>query len=178
MAAVEVTISGMLYDRLNRTTQNVVLIGEASLTGVGVGGGPIQPPAGGGQPPGGGQPGAPTHPIWGPPGSNFPDKPGYPPVAGHPLPIRPEHPIQPPDGQPPSGGGGQPGTPTFPIWGPPGIELPPGSGYPPVAGHPLPPEGEKPQPIVGWEAKAFWTPDTGWAVAIVPKEGTEVPTPS
>lgn len=44
MAAVEVTITGTLYDKLNRTTQQVVLIGEASLTGVGVGGGPIVPP--------------------------------------------------------------------------------------------------------------------------------------
>lgn len=44
MAAVEVTISGILYDKLNRTTQNVVLIGEATLTGLGIGGGPIIPP--------------------------------------------------------------------------------------------------------------------------------------
>lgn len=57
MSAVEVTITGVLYDKLNRTTQQVVLIGEASLTGLGVGGGPIQPP---------GQPGGPVH-IWGPP---------------------------------------------------------------------------------------------------------------
>ena len=56
MAAVEVTISGVLFDKVNRTTQNVVLIGEASLTGLGVGGGPMPP--GPGQPPG----------IWGPPG--------------------------------------------------------------------------------------------------------------
>lgn len=44
MAAVEVTITGTLYDKLNRTTQQVVLIGEASLTGLTVGGGPIIPP--------------------------------------------------------------------------------------------------------------------------------------
>jgi hypothetical protein len=50
MAAVEVTITGMLYDKLNRTTQNVVLIGEASLTGLGVGGGPL--PGGPGGPSG------------------------------------------------------------------------------------------------------------------------------
>jgi len=80
-----------------------------------------------------------------------------------------------PEEKPPSGG-----VPVFPIWGPPGIELPPGSGYPPVAGHPLPPteDGGKPEPIVGWEAKVFWTETTGWAVVIVPKEGTEVPTPA
>ena len=45
MAAVELTITGVLYDKLARTTQQVVLIGEASLTGVGVGGGPVIPPA-------------------------------------------------------------------------------------------------------------------------------------
>jgi len=75
-----------------------------------------------------------------------------------------------------------PGQPEFPIWGPPGIELPPGSGYPPVAGHPLPtpPDTtpEPPEPIVGWKAQVVWTEDTGWAVIIVPKDTTEVPTPS
>lgn len=48
MSAVEVTINGVLYDKINRTTQNVVLVGEAFLTGLGVGGGPIIPP---GRPP-------------------------------------------------------------------------------------------------------------------------------
>lgn len=117
MAAVEVTISGMLYDKINRTTQNVVLIGEATLTGVGIGGGPIYPPPGGGggdgKPPGiwgptdprptppiafppgwvggvppGGWPDPPT-----PPGSNIPP-PGSPPVI---VPgTTPTHPITPP----------------------------------------------------------------------------------
>jgi hypothetical protein len=96
MAAVEVTITGMLYDRLARTTQNVVLIGEASLTGVGVGGGPILPPQ---QPPGGSS-GHPEHPIWGPPGISLPPGPGFPPVAGHPLPIPPGVEVPPP-GSPP-----------------------------------------------------------------------------
>jgi hypothetical protein len=57
MAAVEVTITGTLYDKLRRTTQQVVLIGEATLTGVGIGGGPIGGGGGGG---GGGEG------IWGP----------------------------------------------------------------------------------------------------------------
>lgn len=117
MAAVEVTISGMLYDKLNRTTQNVVLIGEATLTGLGVGGGPIFPPpsGGGGNPPG----------IWGPtdprpnppianvpPGSN-PNPPGF----G----LRPEHPIVlppeqvPPDMKPPEAPA--PGSPTTSVPG-------------------------------------------------------------
>ena len=51
MAAIAITISGVLYDKVARTTRNVVLIGEASYTGLGVGGGPILPPAGGGEPP-------------------------------------------------------------------------------------------------------------------------------
>ena len=53
MAAVEVTITGMLYDKLARTSRPVVLIGEATLTGVGIGGGPL--PGGGG----------PVDPGWG-----------------------------------------------------------------------------------------------------------------
>lgn len=106
MAAVELTFSGVLYDKYNRTQQNVVLIGEASLTGVGVGGGPIMPPGGGGGPPG----------IWGPtdPRPTPPIMwPGYPGGGG--------------GGQPP--GGGAPPHPSHPIY--PGehpehpIELPP-----------------------------------------------------
>ena len=54
MAAVEVTVSGILYDKIARTSQQVVLVGEGSLTGLGVGGGPIIPPGGGGG--GGGEP--------------------------------------------------------------------------------------------------------------------------
>ena len=80
MAAVDVTISGVLYDKLSRTTRPVVLIGEASLTGLGVGGGPILP----GDPPG----------IWGPndprPGWGLP---GQPPGIWGPNDPRPSHPI-------------------------------------------------------------------------------------
>jgi len=90
MAGVEVTISGVLYDRLARTTQNVVLIGEATMTGLGVGGGPIIPP-GGERPPG----------IWGPT-----DPRPTPPIY---LPEPPRPPIDPPEGggdkPPPEGGG-------------------------------------------------------------------------
>lgn len=79
MAAVELTFSGVLYDKYNRTIQNVVLIGEASLTGLGVGGGPMPPGQGG--PPG----------IWGggnvpmpnPPIANVPGAPGYRPPGDH-----------------------------------------------------------------------------------------------
>lgn len=88
MAAVEVTISGVLFDKTSRTTQPVVLIGEASLTGVGVGGGPIIPPEGGGEKPPLG--------IWGPgdprpnpPIANVPGIPGYVPPDKPPEPIEP-----------------------------------------------------------------------------------------
>lgn len=99
MAAVELTITGVLYDKLQRTVQSVVLIGEASYTGLGPGGGPIVPP---GQPPGiwgGGNVPMPTPPIpiypggtpnppgiWGPtdprPGWGLPEPPTAPPVDG------------------------------------------------------------------------------------------------
>lgn len=105
MAVVEVTISGILYDKLNRTQQHVVLIGDASLTGLGIGGGPMPPGSGGG-----GSPGYPAHP-WVPP---FGGDPGYgaPPNwgtwggAGQPGPFppqgaRPEHPIYYPPNVPP-----------------------------------------------------------------------------
>ena len=114
MAEVPVTMNGVLYDLYNRTTQRVVFIGDASLTGLGVGGGPIVPP---GQPPGGGgqPPGYPTFPIAGYPDFPYPSqpiyRPGYP--GGSPPPsLRP--PEQPPEGptddngfvKPPPGDGG------------------------------------------------------------------------
>ena len=110
MAAVEVTISGVLFDKLNRTTQNVVLIGEASLTGLGVGGGPIIPPEAPVQPPG--IPPHPAFPIAGPPGTIFPPGPGYPPVATPPIYYPPDVPptLTPPS--PPA-----PGAPTTPVPG-------------------------------------------------------------
>jgi hypothetical protein len=165
MTAIPIQVDGVLWDVAQKKGTKVTLIGQASIFGLSVGGGPIVPPDA--MPPDSGPPGQPIHPIWGPPGFN-PPGPGMPPGIGG-GPIYP----------PPGGGGGPPGSPTFPIWGPPGIELPPGSGYPPVAGHPLPPPGtEVPKPILGWEAQAVWTADSGWAVVIVPKDDTLVPTPS
>lgn len=112
MSAVEVMISGVLYDKLSRTARPVLICGEASLAGLGVGGGPIQPPA---QPPGiwgGGNEGFPTPPIpiypggtpnppgiWGPndprPGWGLPGGGGGPPTE---LPENPEEPKPPPPG--------------------------------------------------------------------------------
>ena len=90
----EVTITGMLYDKIARTTQNVVMIGDAYITGLTIGGGPIIPPAG--KPPG----------IWGGPIDPYPDH-GLPPWQ--PLP-----PITSPPSPP------QPGDPTTPVPPPPG----------------------------------------------------------
>lgn len=70
MAAVELTISGVLYDKTARTVRPVVIIGEASYTGLGIGGGPIYPPPGGG-----------------------PEPPYYPPHPAHPIVNVPAHPI-------------------------------------------------------------------------------------
>ncbi|HEX8837678.1 MAG TPA: hypothetical protein VF748_12130 [Candidatus Acidoferrum sp.] len=104
MAAVEVTISGVLYDKLNRTTQQVVLIGDAMLTGLGVGGGPMPPgQGGGGQPPGiWGPPGPwPSPPIHLPPGGGGGQPPGQEPHPEHPIVIPPGSPNVPPPGSPP-----------------------------------------------------------------------------
>lgn len=84
MAAVEVTITGVLYDKLARTTQQVALIGECFLTNVGIGGGPIIPPAGPPIIPPGDLP-HPEHPIVIPP--NVPPglQPPAPPNPGDPT---------------------------------------------------------------------------------------------
>lgn len=83
MAAVEVTISGVLFDKQNRTTQQVVLIGEATLTGLAPGGGPIIPPPTDEKPP------RPPLGIW--PG------PGPLPHPEHPIVIPPDEGTKPPD---------------------------------------------------------------------------------
>lgn len=114
MAAAEVTITGLLYDKLARTTQNVVLIGEASLTGLSIGGGPIIPPPPEIKPPRPptdiwpnppeGQAPIPSHPIalpgdpWWPPTQPV-DPPSLPPPGSPPVVLpgaAPVHPIQPP----------------------------------------------------------------------------------
>lgn len=117
MAAVEITISGVLYDKYNRTTQNVVLIGEASLTGLQIGGGPVIPP---GQPPG----------IWGPtdprPSNPIPIYPGgtpNPPGIWGPTDPRPSNPIS--------------GIPGLPGYEPPPVDPP----DPPDVVKPPPPDG-------------------------------------
>lgn len=156
MAAVEITLSGVLYDKLSRTTRPVVLIGEASLTGVGIGGGPVIPPEGGGgdgQPPGiwgGGNVPMPTPPI-----ANVPGAPGFPPPhPAHPIVLPPDQvpPDMRPDTPPP------PGSPTTPV--PP----PEGSGGWPV------------QPITPPPYLVVTYPGIG-PVYVAPPAGTEA-TPS
>lgn len=82
MAGVEVTITGILYDRQARTQQNVTLIGEAILTGLGVGGGPIYPEEPPPRPPNRPTPGRPAHPWVPPTEGEIPPKPEEPPPGG------------------------------------------------------------------------------------------------
>jgi hypothetical protein len=113
MAEVPVTLNGMLYDLLGRTTQRVVFIGDASYTNLGVGGGPMP-----GGPPlgfwGGVAPPLPTHPIapGGPPPGIWGGAPPYPDIGGPGPQPHPEHPIV----LPPV----EPGGPPVQIWPSPG----------------------------------------------------------
>ena len=102
MTAVPITIIGTLTGKDG--SENVTLVGMASLTGLGVGGGPIEPKPpvgiwpGPGDPdfPGGGKPptiwpspGHPAHPIYLPPGI-WPNPPeGQAPIPEHPIVIPP-----------------------------------------------------------------------------------------
>lgn len=112
MASVEVTISGVLWDKATKSGRAVLIVGEGSLTGLGVGGGPIIPPeSGGGENPPGiwGPPGPwPTPPIAFPPGT-WPGQ--NPPHPAHPIVLPPEQ--VPPDMKPPAPP--QPGDPTTPV---------------------------------------------------------------
>lgn len=124
MAAIPVTITGVLADKYGRTLQAVTLFGELSRSDVGVGGGPIMPPDG--TKPPGGPPG-----IW--PGPGDPDFPGgLPPIERPPPDV-----TIPPPGSPPMA---LPGTqPVLPIVPPPAIVVQyPGIGKVLVP-QPLPP---------------------------------------
>lgn len=99
MAAVPVEIRATLYDLQSKSSRQVYLVGEAMLSGVGVGGGPIIPPGGGGDHIWGGG----NVPMPSPPIANVPGAPGYqPPVIWGPNDPRPSPPIYlPPDTPPP-----------------------------------------------------------------------------
>ena len=176
----------------------VTIIGEMHYTGLSPGW-PLPPPgAGGGQPPGIWPPvGVVSPPIYYPP-EVWPPRPPSPPVGiwppagvvSPPIYYPPEiWPPRPPSAGQPPGIWPSPGYPAHPIVLPPGfipglkpehpIYIPPPT--PGVPTHPivLPPEPEKPQVLENWEAKTYWTPQTGWAVAIVPSESHPgVPTPA
>ena len=141
MAEVPITIVGFVAP-LGKSAEDqpypAVITGRLSKTGLGIGGGPIPPPAGG-------VPVYPAHPIVlppeisGPPGP-WPTPPIYlPPDPGHPPPLLPTHPIVLPP-----------------------IDIPPPDG------------GTQDK----WQVQTYWTPETGWGVAIVPGPGATVPTPS
>lgn len=70
MAAIPVIISGVLYDKKNKSQQVVTLMGSATIAGLSVGGGPIIPPD---IPPEAVPPG-----IWQDPGGYNPDNPNQP----------------------------------------------------------------------------------------------------
>lgn len=130
MAAVPITINGIQTDE--NGSRNVTIVGMASLTGVGVGGGPIL----GGEPPS----------IWPSPG--HPAHPIAPPVGIWPSPGHPAHPIE----LPPIVPGGPPvsiwpGVPSHPIVLPP----PPTEGLEPGGGKPPPADGGWGyHPVFGW----------------------------
>lgn len=99
MAAVNITISGVICDKYGRTITPCTIVGDATITGLGVGGGPMPPGEGGGSPPLG---------IWGGANEPFPtppiaNVPGLPPTID-PPPVNP--PDNPTEGKPPPPGGG------------------------------------------------------------------------
>lgn len=99
MAEVPITINGVICDLYGRTiTGPIKLVGSAMLTGLGVGGGPIIPPDGGGiQPPSDAHP---SHPIA-LPGDPWWGQDLHP---AHPIVIPPGWGEGPPVDPPPTGG--------------------------------------------------------------------------
>jgi hypothetical protein len=150
MAAVEVTISGVLYDKYNRTTQQVVLVGEGSLTGLGVGGGPMPPGQGcGGLPPGFYPGDPPDRPRPTPPIAGWPSVPGFTPGG----PGGPGIPGGPGGGQPPLGHWG--GDAPWPGYATPPIFIPP--NVPPIITPPTPPNpGDPTTPLPPPEGSGGW----------------------
>jgi hypothetical protein len=97
MAEVPVTINCIIYPKTKGGTAQpypAVIVGQAWVSGLGVGGGPVVPPEMPGVPPG-----VPTHPIVLPP----PGTPTHPIVIPEPPPEMPTVPSEP---KPPPPGGG------------------------------------------------------------------------
>lgn len=126
-----------LYDLANKRQLEVYLEGEAFRTDRHVGGGPIPPGPGGGDPPG----------IWGGPIDPYPDH-GLPQPPGTWPPQRPPHPAH-PIVLPPEGGTPPIDPPTEPPTNPPSANWvwgwsPKLPGWTPVY---VPGDGSKPSPI-------------------------------
>jgi hypothetical protein len=93
MAAVPVILSGVFYPKNKKDPPLVgTFVGNAAISGIGVGGGPAEPP----------KPGEPPLVIWGP-GDPYPDQglPGGQPHPEHPIywpgfPDRPPPVVEPP----------------------------------------------------------------------------------
>ena len=160
---------------------------------------PTEPPTGGGEHPAHPihLPVFPAHPIVIPPDFIGPGVPSHPivlppdpPGIWGPTDPRPMPPIYLP---PITGAGGE--HPAHPIVIPPGsidgehpehpiVIPPPAPGEPthPIVIPPDPPSGGTPEPpeiMNNWDVKTYWTPLTGWGVAIVPsEEHSGVPVPS
>lgn len=90
MAALPVEIRATLYDLASKSSRQVYLVGDLVRSDVGVGGGPILPPSGGGngKPPG----------IWGGSNEPFPTPPIYLPEPPPDPPTNPSEPKPPPPG--------------------------------------------------------------------------------
>jgi hypothetical protein len=143
MAAVPVTILNATITGQGGNITGATVTGELTITGLGVGGGPVFPPDVPGHPivipPTPGEPVHPAFPIVLPPDSEVPPgaPPGYPthPIAG--PPGAPAHPIAPPPGSPahPIAPPGTPIPDTPPLWIPVWV---PGYGWVAIAGFPHP----------------------------------------
>jgi hypothetical protein len=163
----------------------VCIVGDMYYTDLSIGGGPIYPPSGGGQPPG----------IWGGP-------PSYVDIGGPGAQPGPSHPWVPPrPGQPPGIWGGRP--PNYPDIGGPGPQPHPDQGLPGPQPHPDhglpgqppgfwggtppvyidigPPGQQPPQPPddpskIEWHTG--WTQTEGWVTVGIVKPERPIPTPS
>jgi hypothetical protein len=176
MAAVPITIVG-IETKDDGTSGQVTIVGMASLTGLGVGGGPSP----GGKPP---RP-------WGP--INYPDQglPGNQPYPDQGLPGNQPYPGQGLPGNQPYPGQGLPGNQPYPdqglpkpplsIWGGGGIGdyidagLP---GLPPKPSEPPPDGGSKPPPPGSQGPVWCYDPDVGWYIGLVPSGGGGKPNPA
>ena len=136
MAEIPVQLRGTLYDLMTKSARQVFFDGVAWRSDVGIGGGPVFPPSGGGGPvdPGYGYPERPVDPGWG--------VPERPPHIWGPNDPRPQPPIYIPPNVPPSL---QPPNPPHP--GDPVTPVPPPEGSP---GWPVQPIQPPPYIVVSY----------------------------